>query len=142
MAVLLSVLVWLTLGYVTSRFAIQRGRDPVIWFGLGMLGGIFALAALFIMPAVDEEENKQEQAEPVSEIENKYSELEEAEWFYLGVDDIQKGPVDYEDLLLAWADGVVKEKTYVWREGMADWLHVEKVDSLLDKLKLDQKNVE
>jgi len=142
MAVLLSVLVWLTLGYVTSRVAIQRGRDPTMWFGLGMLGGIFALAALFIMPVVEESEEKNGSAGLVSEVENEESEFEEAQWFFLGVDEEQKGPVEYRDLLMVWDDGVVKEETYVWRDGMEEWLHVADITGLADKLKLDQKSID
>ncbi len=131
---LLVILVWLTMGYVTSKFAEGRGRDPVAWFVFGILGGIFALAAVFLLPPlVKDEEEKEVEVVVV----NKFEGIEESEWFYLGVDSKQVGPVEYRDLFLAWDDGVVKEDTFVWREGMLEWLKVEDVPLLLEKLRLD-----
>lgn len=41
--------VWLGFAVVTALAAGARGRNPVAWFFIGALGGVFALIAVLVM---------------------------------------------------------------------------------------------
>ena len=43
------VFVWLAFGIVTALAANARGRDPMGWFAIGCIGGVFALVAVLVM---------------------------------------------------------------------------------------------
>jgi hypothetical protein len=42
-------LVWAGFGVVTALAADARGRDPALWFLLGVVFGVFALAAVLVL---------------------------------------------------------------------------------------------
>ena len=61
MQLFLTITLCLLIGAATAYFANQRGRDPLVWFMVGMLLGIFGLALLFLLPPVLEGEEKSEE---------------------------------------------------------------------------------
>ncbi|MBN1946868.1 MAG: zinc-ribbon domain-containing protein [Bradymonadales bacterium] len=57
-------------------------------------------------------------------------EMESAqEWFYV-LDGQQTGPVQITDMEAQVAAGQITPDTYVWREGMEDWIHLAEVSEL------------
>jgi len=51
------------------------------------------------------------------------------QWFYV-VGDANKGPVDREAMLRRARDGRIQKSTFVWREGMKDWVAAGTLDFL------------
>lgn len=51
-------------------------------------------------------------------------------WFYLSSGQ-QFGPMGRQELLAAVANGTVSAETYVWQEGMPDWVKAKSVPGLL-----------
>lgn len=43
------IIIWALFGIVTSLAASARGRDPLTWFVIGCIGGVFALVAVLVM---------------------------------------------------------------------------------------------
>lgn len=41
--------IWLGFAIVTALAANARGRNPLAWFGIGFIGGVFALIAVLVM---------------------------------------------------------------------------------------------
>lgn len=51
------LIIWALFGVVTALAAKARGRDPMGWFFIGLIGGIFGLIAVLVMK--DESGGKQ-----------------------------------------------------------------------------------
>lgn len=130
MNLMIAILIWLSVGYITGRCAEKRGRSLMTWFILGMLFGIFALLAVFLLPPLAVPSlitETQENPEPFLDL--------HVDWFYLDRQNFQKGPVSFEDLAVAWDDGVLKADSYVWCESMKEWQKVQDLPDLLENLK-------
>lgn len=132
---MLSFILWVLIGVATGYLAGQRGRDPVIWFMIGILLGVFGLLLLFIMPAVgqDLKANDTEGDDitlpvlpPTAHPHDSYL---IKDWFYLDSFHQQQGPVRYPELKQAWQAGKINGHSFVWCEGMVEW---QKVDQLPD----------
>lgn len=51
--------IWLGFAIVTALAAHARGRNPLAWFGIGFIGGVFALIAVLVMAPVNGHEEHQ-----------------------------------------------------------------------------------
>lgn len=124
LSVYLTLLIWIAMGAVTAYFARQRGRDPIIWFVVGLLFGIFGFIVLFFMPTAQTAQPVKE--EPALSIEASASAISPAEymqksWFYLTSEGEQVGPLSFERLKQNWEEKTITAQTYVWCDGMKDW---------------------
>jgi hypothetical protein len=143
MEIFLSIVLWLLIGGATSYFANQRGRDPLVWFMLGMLLGFLGLLLLFILSPKIEQEKPLDPAE-----ERVLKEREEAaspklshdylikNWYYYDTSRIQQGPVSFEALYAIWKEGGINQETFVWSEGMDGWRKIEEINNLYTHLQL------
>lgn len=135
----LSIILWLLVSTATAYFANQRGRDPLVWFMIGMLLGFLGLLLLFLLPPVQEGEAG------VQEIENSFLEPKTdsipaassysheyliKEWFYYDSEKNRQGPVRFEDLHDLWKAGVINDSTFVWSDGMVNWQKIEEIQPL------------
>ena len=140
--IFLTIVLWLSVGTATAYFAQQRGRDPLIWFMIGMLLGLMGLLLLFLLPPVAEEESSEEA---------EYKALEEKisaeptppaheclikDWYYYDKSRQRHGPVRFEMLKHLWHDGALHSDSYVWCEGMDKWTKIEENQSLHTHLQL------
>lgn len=118
--VYLLLLAWIAMGAVTAHFARQRGRDPIVWFVVGLLFGVLGLVGLFVIP---EQGEKPEAAEPQSppELVLPFG-YKRKDWFYLTSEGEQIGPLPFELLQQNWSEGNILEQTYIWCDGMKSWL--------------------
>lgn len=150
MSYLLTITLWIFLGWITSHFAQQRGRDPLIWFFAGMFLGLIGLLLLFLLPAVSEEQEKSEnvsfdreetttgsssqtveiQQEPIS-VKPEYT---LHEWYYLDQERRQQGPLPFDKLKKQWTDEKITPLTYVWSQGMESWKKIEELPDLRNAL--------
>lgn len=135
----LSIIVWLTIGTATAYFANQRGRDPWIWFMVGMLLGLIGLLILFLLPSSNEENSEStektdekglllsEQPSPIEQKENK-------SWYYYDQAQEQRGPISLENLKILLAAKEIRDDTYLWCEGMTEWKQLISLPELYNKL--------
>ena len=135
MEILVVVISWLLFGGVSSYFASQRGRDPFVWFLIGMLLGILGLLLLFLLPPVTSTENEMplEEEAPVTQIEEPRDHRMK-EWFYLDQERNQVGPCSFSQLRKSWDEGKLTIATLVWSEGMEEWRKVEELPHLKQAL--------
>ncbi len=119
------------IGTLTSYLAKNRGRDPVKWFFIGMLCGIFGLIALFLFPAI---KTNEEQKVKLQEIEPPPAPVSDAlatkPWYYLDAAHATLGPCPLDKLQELYKDGTITMKSYVWCEGMLDWKRISDLPEL------------
>jgi len=121
------LVVWTCQGALNAYFAQKRGRDPIIWFVIGLFIGLFGILALFLLPTLSKSEIEENEIElEVKPIQTpNYKSLQ---WFYLDVDHAQHGPVTYDMLQSNFNQDIITEDTYVWSEEMTDWQKVKDLD--------------
>lgn len=130
-----SLFVILIVALLTALFAKERGRDPYIWFGLGLLGNIFALLLLFILPDLLETSAKKGPKTIDIVATPLYPEFEKYDWFYLDSERKTTGPLPFDKLKGLFQKNSLTESSLVWNEGQTEWLQINKVPRLLDALK-------
>lgn len=141
MRMLISLFLLLFFAFLSAYMAKQRGRDPVAWFMIGILLGIFSPILLFFLkplqPAqilgADVEENEDIKLAPVQQkqIEKPYV---DKEWFYLDKNQQQQGPVYFSALKPLWLEEKITSATFVWSEGMTQWKRVQELPGFLETL--------
>ncbi|MCE5293795.1 MAG: DUF4339 domain-containing protein [Chlamydiales bacterium] len=123
------------IGTLTGYLAKGRGRDPIKWFLIGMLCGIFALIALYLFPVVEQKEVTQTlppiAPKPVED------ELSAKPWFYLDEKHVRYGPEPLDTLKLRFKDGDITKRTYVWTDGMEGWKRLEELPDILESMSSD-----
>ncbi|MCB1107401.1 MAG: DUF4339 domain-containing protein [Chlamydiia bacterium] len=133
MHIALYLLSWLTLGWICSRMAEKRGRNPMIWGTLGVILGLIAVFILYFLPS------KKEKEKVVSIIPNSTEKVcnkpPEKLWYYLDKEKKEHGPMSFYALQEAWDDDKITAKTYVWNEEMDHWTHLEDLADLLARIR-------
>lgn len=140
---LLSFILLLIIASLTAYYASRKGRNPLLWFIIGILLGIFAPLILLFFPAVKnsvtgngmptmtvsppDHTHQQLPQPPPTPAELKRQEEEEKLWYYLDQNHQQVGPVSIVALRELWHRGQLELNNYVWTDGMEQW---EKVDNL------------
>lgn len=115
-----------TIGAVSAFLAKKRGKNPVLWFFLGMLFGIFGLIFLFFSRPTPSR-SPRAQAQPKNDpntidITPKVdSAAKETFWYYLDPDNTQQGPMSFDGLVRAFREGKLSGNTYVWNETLDNW---------------------
>lgn len=141
---LLSFILLLIIAAFTAYYANRKGRNPLLWFIIGILLGIFAPLILLFFSSVKSERSDDglptmtmskpdpslgnvSQGTPLSG-EVKLQE-EDKLWYYLDQNHQQMGPVSIIALRELWNRGQLELNSYVWSDGMEQW---QKVESLPD----------
>ena len=124
------ILFWVFAGLLCAWIAPKRGRDPRIWFFLGVLFSFFAIGLILLLPPSKKKKLKKK-AEltplPPSEVAIKV-------WFYLDKAHKQQGPVDFSAILKEWKDKSLTRDSYVWSEGMEKWEQIAKIPDVEKEL--------
>jgi hypothetical protein len=133
----LTILLLLMIGSATAYFADQRGRDPLLWFMIGMMLDLLGLILLFLLPVINPEttENPPHDTSKPAELESQPSQDMHhdyliKDWYYYNSHHERQGPVRYDALKLLWQAGELKEESYVWSEGMGEWKQIEQIPTL------------
>lgn len=136
----LSIVLWLLVSTATAYFANQRGRDPFVWFMIGMLLGFLGLLLVFLLPPVGEEPPPEEAEYAFLEQKNDSSKRSHEylinDWYYYDQEQKRQGPIRFEHLQNLWRDGVITNHTFVWSEGMERWRKLEEVQNVFTHLQL------
>ena len=56
--VIINLAFWAVFGFACAAVANARGRHPIGWFFVGLIGGCFALVVLFVIPDLKKEEQE------------------------------------------------------------------------------------
>lgn len=139
---ILSFILLLIIASLTAYYANRKGRNPLLWFIIGVLLGIFAPLILLFFSAVKSEPadvarglkisppDSSRQQLSDSQLKSDDLKLQEEEnklWYYLDQNHQQIGPVSVIALRELWNRGLLELNNYVWSDGMEQW---EKVDNL------------
>ena len=140
----ITALILLSLGFgaATAYFANERGRDPLLWFMVGMFFGIFGLIFLFVLPTVQRDALPDEAEYALLESQSEIAPAVQdhqymiKEWFYYDQQQERHGPVAFETLKTLWKKGEVNDETYIWSEGLENWKKIEEVQGVYAHLQL------
>jgi hypothetical protein len=117
-----SLLFCLMIAIATSQCAIQRGRNPRVWFISALFFGVFALIALFLIPRA----KRRAIAPPAQAMPPTLTALTPSQadklWYYLDEDKKQLGPMSFIALGKNFHEGKLQDHTYVWNEEMEQWM--------------------
>ena len=136
-----TIIVWLLFGLLSANYARYRGRDPYLWFFIGMFMGIFALLILFLLPVSEAEQQQQEELQeddpaliqmPIAPV--LPHEFQTRDWYYLTPQNQQEGPVAFDILKKLWMDGTINSTSLVWSEGMEQWNNIQELPPLQELL--------
>ncbi len=129
-------------GWVTSIFAQKRGRDPFVWFMIGMVFGVMGMMMLFIFPSLtkkgettpdDPEEPLYQQTFPLGH-EDLTQKFYLWDWYYLNDERNTTGPVGFAEIKKLWNEKAIRDSTYVWHEEMTDWQRITEIPGLEEVL--------
>ncbi|MEI8365297.1 MAG: DUF4339 domain-containing protein [Parachlamydiaceae bacterium] len=143
MSLFITILLWVLCGASASYLANQRGRDPYIWFAIGMLLGLLGVLLLFILPSLAPA-TQEITTVADAKLDSKVPLLNEnditcSEWFCLDKMRKQQGPLSIGALKELWQKGTIDAQSYVWSEGMSVWKHIQEIALLLQSLQNDSK---
>lgn len=140
---LLSFILLLLIASFTAYYANRKGRNPILWFIIGVLLGIFAPLILLFFPTIKSESNNGlptmtvsnpdpslQHLPPSPQLEIKRTEEEDKLWYYLDQNHQQMGPVSVIALRELWNRGQLELNSYVWTDGMEQWQKVENLSEL------------
>ena len=123
---------WLTLGWISSRMALRRGRNPSLWFVLGVILGVIAIGILYFLPSKQKAlATATENSAPSLPLSSEVgSQPPEKLWYYLDTEKVQYGPMSVYALQEAWDDDKLTASTYLWNEDMENWTRLEDLPDL------------
>lgn len=140
MRMLISLALLLFFAFLSAYVAKQRGRDPVAWFMIGILLGIFSPILLLILKPLnanremmETEENEDTKLAP-QVLETKEIRYSNKEWYYLDKSQQQQGPVYFNTLKSLWLNEKITSTTYVWSDGMPQWKRINELPGFVEAL--------
>ncbi len=116
------------IGTLTAYLAKRKGRDPTVWFLIGMLCGIFGLIALFFVPEVKQQEKPKPPSPPPQDA------LATKKWFYLDAAHTTCGPHPFATIQQLFRENTIQPSTYVWCEGVEGWKKIHDLSELQSRL--------
>lgn len=141
MSIVLTTIIWGLIGAATAYMANTRGRDPYLWFALGIVLGIFAMLILLVLPQVESQENKDASKEiEIQPLREEVPFMGPAgvalhEWFYIDKTGQQYGPVRVEEIKKLWMNGELDELSFVWSDGMEKWVRAVEIPGFTAEMK-------
>lgn len=117
MGILFTLVLCSLFGAAVAYCAQLRGRDPITWFVIGLLFGIFGLFALFYLPRLDQKAPPAEDVKPYVSVRGSPFE----DWWYLNAQRQIQGPLSANHLEQKILDNEIPPDTLVWKEDMAEW---------------------
>lgn len=132
MFVIFSLCIRFFLAMLCARYAEQRGRNPQLWFCIGLLMGLAGYLALYILP--EAKATPAPGPKDVTPTEPQPPDPRFQRWFFVDQHQVPQGPVPFRRLFVAWRDRHISQESLVWTEGMLQWEPIEKLPMLLDRL--------
>lgn len=133
------LLFWVFFGLLCSYLAKRRGKNPFLWFFLGLFLGIFAVALIIVLPLIENKFLKKSPASPPppqaipSPLPLK--ETWNENWFYLDAARQTQGPLPFSELVALWHNNQLTAHSFLWKEGMENWKKISDMNDLYEDLK-------
>lgn len=123
------VIFWILFGFLTAYIAKRRGRDPLIWFPLGILFGFMGVLLALILP---KQQKKMHVPPPL--LRPRRSDVWLKLWYYLDPTHQQQGPFDFPELAKLRKNKHISEGSFIWGEGMKEWTRLSELPDLIQEL--------
>lgn len=127
------VLFWVFIGFLTSKLAKKRGRNPNAWFCIGLFLGLLGLLLLFILPAPHARKRKNQKPYIPPQLKRE-SDAWIKMWYYLDLNHKQKGPIEFPDLINHLKNKTIKDESFVWGEGMDEWKRLNELPDIVKEI--------
>lgn len=132
------ILIYSVLGFSSAYFANKEGRNPYLWFFLGIIFGVTSLVLLLFLSYKKRRKKSLIVQEAISAL-NKQIKLSDSKfWYYLNREDKQIGPMSSTRLHGLFKDGTISKSTYIWNEEFEEWKFLK--DTEIYNLFIDNKN--
>jgi uncharacterized membrane protein YeaQ/YmgE (transglycosylase-associated protein family) len=125
------ILFWIFFGCIASYLANRRGRNPLVWFFLGLLLGILGVLLAVILPNRLQHKTM---APPSILSRPQRSEVWLKMWYYLDLAHSQQGPLEFPDFVKHLRENRLSETSYVWGEGMKEWKKLVDIPDLIQEM--------
>jgi len=116
---------WVTMGSLSAYLAHKRGKNPLLWFFIGLLLGILGVFFIFFLPlkkrGTQRQDCSSDKGATIAIAPALPSSYLQKLWYYLAPDREQHGPMSFEALKRAFQEGRINSRTYVWNEEMEGW---------------------
>ena len=113
-----AILVSSIAGLISGYLAYRRGKNPILWFLIGLVFGIFGVFAfLFATNPRKKGAPAPKSVSPEPYLHGPANKF----WYYLDPTNTQIGPMSYNGMTQAWKKGTVSPTAYVWHEELAEW---------------------
>lgn len=108
------ILTYSLIGLISAYVAKKKGRNPYLWFSLGVFFGVLALIVMYLISSKSSKKSLiQKPAIPAPILDSKL-------WYYLNQDE-QVGPISLNKLSNLLKEGKINLNTYVWNEELDAW---------------------
>lgn len=126
------ILFWVFFGFLASYLAKKKGRNPAIWFLIGLTLGVIGVLLAWLLPAAQQ---KRPMAPPAPRLRPK-SDAWLKMWYYLDHTHQQQGPFDFADLIKILKRNEISEASFVWGEGMgSEWKKLAELPHILQEIR-------
>jgi len=129
--------IWLFWGFLNAHFAKKKGKNPRLWFTLGILFGLLSLPILLLLPKgkLRREAPAAKKTPPIKAA-PKRTDAHLKRWFYLDPEHKQIGPMEFTDLAKVFKEKQLGKESYIWGEGMTTWQQLTQLPELEQELTL------
>lgn len=146
---IVSIVSSLLFGKLCSSIAKKNGKNSLLWFQLGFFFGIFALLFLFYLSHRDklkaspegvalETSNSTMETKALTCSLRPKTTLEEREWFYFDTKSQKEHKLSFKELKDLIQNKVVEESSFLWSEGMDQWMRLKDLAYLKIVLESEQ----
>jgi hypothetical protein len=108
-------------GVMAAFFAKSRGKNPYLWFTIGVLFGLCGVVALLFPTAKRKRVPQRRRREAPRLPERRIEGPRDCFWYYLDEEQQQKGPMSFQAIAQAWKKGEIVSHTFVWHEQLPEW---------------------
>lgn len=133
----ITVGIWFLLGAICGYLAHKKGKNPYIWFFIGLFFGALGILALYVFGRTKKQAKKEEphvQYEPLV-INPKANPTPLTLWYYLNHQHQQCGPVSFSGLKNEIQEGTITSSTYVWSEELDNWKQIKDIPYFSEEIK-------
>ena len=124
------ILFWVFFGSLSAFLGKRRGRNPILWFFIGLFLGIFGVLLAVILPTP-----KRKVPPPFAPAPPKNSESWLKLWYYLDPSHQKQGPFEFPAFAQLLKEAKLSDVSYIWGEGMKEWKRLSEMPELLKEMK-------
>jgi hypothetical protein len=124
---LLILVSWTILGFISANIAKKRGRNPIFWFFMVILIGAFAPLLVSVLGSKAKRSSLEPPIVERKAIPSFPPSLCQKLWYYLDQEDKHQGPMSFPALKGLFEEGKIHLNTYIWNEEMENWKEIQEI---------------